>query len=326
MKLLVLTILLSSLYISTFFGQLTHKIPSIPNISENSIEIKKNKKINQLIAAFNSYSFSSNESYKKYTLSFGNDSSNFTKHKNWYSGANVTIHKSKVIEDLNKACEIQVYSELDSYILSYQKSALELTALLNKTFSYYDMEDYESDNFLQAKEYHAPILKAYSKFFNADNQLRKQSDKIRIKLKMKNLTQSQKKGRRFNYLIQLAIDKSEKILAITQITEYSQLNTEDLKEASNTLRVVLDELTVLKNEEPKKFNQNYYTSWFYSALKDFIKSSKSLYIRKHNNQQFTTGEQMLLNPSSGWMVNGSTYQVLNRYNSLIDWYNSMNNL
>ena len=143
---------------------------------------------------------------------------------------------------------------------------------------------------------------------------------------MKNLTQSKKKGRSFNYLIQLAIDKSEKILAITRITEYSQLNTQDLKEASNILRNVLDELTVLKNEDPKKFNQNYYTSWFYSALKDFIKSSKSLYIRKHNNKQFTTGEQMLLNPSSGWMVNGSTYQVLNRYISLIDWYNSMNNL
>lgn len=283
------------------------------------------EKLNILIENYNGFSSSAYKEYEDYVKTFGENPEKFKTYLKWYNGGEFHDHTMKQVKNMKEASKLKIYSELDPLISAYQENAIALSIILKETHAYFDMKDYESDNFAKAKQYHSKTLAAYQKFFEVDDMLRHKTDSIQSNLTLAYLTKLKEEGQTLNYLVGMAMNTAEKMLKVTQANEYAKLNTKDLEEAQKNVRVIFDELTQFKNDKPDEFNENHNMSWFYNAFKDFTKSSKALCNRKKENRPFSRGEKMNLNSSSGWMVTGSTYSVLRKYNDLVNRYNSMVN-
>ena len=60
---------------------------------------------------------------------------------------------------------------------------------------------------------------------------------------------------------------------------------------------------------------------FISNAKSFLVTAKQLMRRIRDNVPYSSGDKMMLNAGSGWMVEGSPPRLLRDYNQLVDAYN-----
>ena len=63
-------------------------------------------------------------------------------------------------------------------------------------------------------------------------------------------------------------------------------------------------------------------SFFIGNAKSFLTTGKQLMRRIRDKVPYSTGDKMMLNAGSGWMVEGSPPRLLRDYNQLIESYNS----
>jgi hypothetical protein len=63
-------------------------------------------------------------------------------------------------------------------------------------------------------------------------------------------------------------------------------------------------------------------SMFISNAKTFLVTAKQLMRRIRDRVPYSSGDKMMLNVGSGWMVEGSPQRLLRDYNQLVDAYNS----
>ncbi|MBN8964011.1 MAG: DUF3829 domain-containing protein, partial [Rhizobiales bacterium] len=62
-------------------------------------------------------------------------------------------------------------------------------------------------------------------------------------------------------------------------------------------------------------------SMFVSSAKSFLTTAKQLMRRVRDKVPYSSGDRMMLNAGSGWMVEGSPQRLLRDYNQLVDAYN-----
>lgn len=62
-------------------------------------------------------------------------------------------------------------------------------------------------------------------------------------------------------------------------------------------------------------------SFLLSNSKSFLVTAKQLMRRIRDKVPYTTGDKMMINTNSGWMVEGSPQRLLRDYNHLINAYN-----
>ena len=62
-------------------------------------------------------------------------------------------------------------------------------------------------------------------------------------------------------------------------------------------------------------------SMFTSSAKSFLTSAKQLMRRVRDKVPYSSGDKMMLNAGSGWMIEGSPERLLRDYNQLIESYN-----
>jgi hypothetical protein len=62
-------------------------------------------------------------------------------------------------------------------------------------------------------------------------------------------------------------------------------------------------------------------SFFLGSAKTFLASAKQLMRRIRDKTPYSTGDRMMLNAGSGWMIEGSPPRLLRDYNALIEAYN-----
>ncbi len=60
---------------------------------------------------------------------------------------------------------------------------------------------------------------------------------------------------------------------------------------------------------------------FISSAKSFLTTAKQLMRPIRDKTPYSSGDKMMLNAGSGWMVEGSPARLLRDYNELIDSYN-----
>lgn len=65
----------------------------------------------------------------------------------------------------------------------YTTALSNLVPLVEDAYEYYDMKDYQSDDFKKAKEFHAPLVYAFKKYIETDRKLRKEIEKIQQEVK-----------------------------------------------------------------------------------------------------------------------------------------------
>ncbi len=65
----------------------------------------------------------------------------------------------------------------------YTTALSNLVPMIEEAYEYYDMKDYQNDDFKKAKEMHAPLVYAFKKYIETDRKLRKEIQKIQEEVK-----------------------------------------------------------------------------------------------------------------------------------------------
>jgi hypothetical protein len=60
---------------------------------------------------------------------------------------------------------------------------------------------------------------------------------------------------------------------------------------------------------------------FIGNAKSFLVTAKQLMRRIRDKVPYSSGDRMMLNAGSGWMVEGSPARLLRDYNQMVDSYN-----
>jgi len=283
---------------------------------ENRIE-----KLNILIDNFNGFSSSSYKAYEFYIRAYGEDSKVFKKTNYSTIGQINDLYINK-LDNLDLALSNNEYEALNPRIENYQITAKKLSNLNNTMYSYYEMQDYESDDFKKGKESHQYLLLAYNNFFDADYSLRNAVDSIQSINELIFIQKLKEEGKTLDYYVEMTLNSSKRMLTVAQSGDYNDLKAEDLKDINIEVRTWYDSLKVFKQNYPEEFGKNINMTWYLSALENYTKESNELFLRIKKHKSFSTGEKMNLQSSgSGWMVSGSVPALLQKYNKLVDSYN-----
>jgi hypothetical protein len=60
---------------------------------------------------------------------------------------------------------------------------------------------------------------------------------------------------------------------------------------------------------------------FISNAKSFLTSGKQVMRRMRDKTPFSSGDKMMINAGSGWMIEGTPQRLMRDYNQLVDAYN-----
>ncbi|HEY0235956.1 MAG TPA: YiiG family protein [Afipia sp.] len=206
-------------------------------------------------------------------------------------------------------------TDIEAAASAYVTAVTTLEPLLKEADDYYSQENYKDDKMAKGKALHPRLVAAWDAFALADKSLRANVEAINDKRALQRLAEIEKtEGRKARYYVEALMIQAMRVLR-TQNTDKPNLS--DITEAVN------DYETAAKNVEEAATADGGQKigSIFIGNAKSFLTSSKQLMRRIRDKVPYSTGDKMMLNAGSGWMVEGSLQRVLRDYNQLVEAYN-----
>jgi hypothetical protein len=205
---------------------------------------------------------------------------------------------------------------LEAAASAYVEAVSKLEPMLKEADDYYKQENYKDDRMARGRALHPLLLAAWDAFASADKELRGGVEAINDKRATEKLAEIERsEGRKARYHVEALMIQAKRVLrtqdaatpdiaAITQaLNDYESIvkATEQLSGADGDTKI---------------------GSMFISSSKSFLTTAKQLMRRIRDKVPYSTGDKMMLNAGSGWMVEGSPPRLLRDYNQLIESYNS----
>jgi hypothetical protein len=205
---------------------------------------------------------------------------------------------------------------LEAAASAYVEAVSKLEPMLKEADDYYKQENYKDDRMARGRALHPLLLAAWDAFASADKALRSGVEAINDKRAAEKLAEIERsEGRKARYHVEALMIQAKRVLrtqdaatpdiaAITQaLNDYEGIvkATEQLSGADGDAKI---------------------GSMFISSSKSFLTTAKQLMRRIRDKVPYSTGDKMMLNAGSGWMVEGSPPRLLRDYNQLIESYNS----
>ena len=124
----------------------------------------------------------------------------------------------------------------------------------------------------------------------------------------------QSDGRNALYFVEATMIRAKRVL------RFEGAEKPDLAEITEAIKDYED---TLKGAEPfaSAAGGAKIGSFFMSNAKSFLATAKFLMRRLRDHVPYSTGDKMMLNAGSGWMVEGSPPRLLRDYNQLVEAYN-----
>lgn len=236
-----------------------------------------------------------------------------------YSLYDYTDHAQKMEASWNMAPQS---SPLDSAGKVYIAA---LTRIFDKTeevYRYYEHEDYKDDHFTKAREYHQPLVQLFDEFASADLYLRNSILALHADIMTREVETARNAGDSLSLLTTQMM-----ILAQDLMRAGSVVNPLDMELA--TFSTLLDSFKVVSEDlldyTKKHKGGNTIINDISSVISEndaFLKNAKDLMRRVRDKKSYEMGEKWSDNPSSGWMITGSPYELLDGYSDLVERYNS----
>jgi hypothetical protein len=204
---------------------------------------------------------------------------------------------------------------LEAAASAYVEAVSKLEPMLKDADDYYTQENYKDDRMARGRALHPLLVAAWDAFASADKALRSGVEVINDKRAAEKLAEIERsEGRKARYHVEALMIQAKRVLraqdaatpdvaAITQaLNEYESIvkATEQLPGADGEAKI---------------------GSMFIGNAKSFLTTAKQLMRRIRDNVPYSTGDKMMLNAGSGWMVEGSPPRLLRDYNQLIESYN-----
>jgi len=204
---------------------------------------------------------------------------------------------------------------LEAAASAYADAVGKLEPLLKEADDYYSQEDYKDDRMAKGRALHPRLVAAWDAFATADKALRSAVEVINDRRSLERLAEIERsEGRKARYHVEALMIHAKRVLraqdtakpdiaAITQaLTEYENLvkATEQLSEADGAKQI---------------------GSFFRNNAKSFLTSAKQRMRRIRDNVPYSSGDKMMINAGSGWMIEGTPARLMRDYNQLVEAYN-----
>jgi hypothetical protein len=218
-----------------------------------------------------------------------------------------TVEKANALEPRDAA--------LEAAASAYAQAVGRLETLLKDADDYYRQENYKDDRMAKGKALHPQLVAAWDQFASADKALRSGVDVINDRRATERLAEIEsREGRKARYHVEALMIQAKRLLRANDSAK------PDL--AAITQALAEYESLVKATEQFSGDGEGKIGSMFIGNAKSFLTSAKQLMRRIRDNVPYGTGDKMMLNAGSGWMVEGSPQRLLRDYNQLIEAYNS----
>lgn len=191
-----------------------------------------------------------------------------------------------------------------------------LGPLLKEADDYYTQENYKDDKMAKGRAMHPKLIAAWDAFSAADKNLRAGVDAINDRRKLEQLKEIEaKEGKTTRYYVEAVMIDAKRVL---------RLQDTDKPDIDAITKAVGDyEASVKGFEDANAADGGKVSSFFTSNAKAVLVTSKQLMRRIRDKVPYTSGQKMMMQPGSAWMVEGSPARLLRDYNQLVDSYNSI---
>jgi Protein of unknown function (DUF3829) len=272
-----------------------------------------NAKLNAYVGCINRLSSRAYESRKRYFSWVGKHGP--TGHERIIYGTYTIYDTSDCRKNVEKANALAPRdAALEAAATAYANAVSKLEPLLKEADDYYSQEDYKDDRMAKGKALHPRLVAAWEAFASADKTLRDEVEAINDKRAAERLAAiEQSEGRNARYHVQALMIEAKRVLR-AQETEKPDLAA--IKQALEAY-----EATIKGAEQFSGHGDGKIGSLFMSSAKSFLVTGKQLMRRLRDHVRYSTGDKMMINAGSGWMVEGSPQRLMRDYNQLVDAYN-----
>ena len=206
-------------------------------------------------------------------------------------------------------------ADLEAAASAYVEAVSGLEPLLKEADDYYSAENYKDDRMAKGKALHPRLVAAWDAFASADRKLRAEVEAINDKRALEKLAAiEQSEGRKARYYVQALMIDAKRVLRANDTAK------PDLAAITQALNAYEDTVKAAEQASGAGGGPKI-GSIFMSSAKSFLVSAKQLMRRLRDHVPYSTGDKMMLNAGSGWMVEGSPQRLLRDYNQLVDAYN-----
>jgi Protein of unknown function (DUF3829) len=204
---------------------------------------------------------------------------------------------------------------LEAAATAYADAVGKLEPLLKEADDYYSAENYKDDKMAKGKELHPRLVAAWDAFASADHNLRDAVEVINDKRALEKLAAiEQSEGRKAHYYVEaLMIHAKRVLLAEKAAAPDVAAVTQGLNDYEETIKGAAQASGAGGDAK--------IGSMFMSNAKSHLVTGKQLMRRMRDHEPYSTGDRMIMNSGSGWMVEGSPERLLRDYNQLVDAYN-----
>jgi hypothetical protein len=205
---------------------------------------------------------------------------------------------------------------LEAAASTYVEAVSKLEPMLKEADDYYKQENYKDDRMAKGRALHPLLIAAWDAFASADKALRGGVETINDKRAAEKLAEIERtEGRKARYHVEALMIQAKRVLRAqdTATPDIAKI-TEALNEYESIVKAT--------EQLPGADGDAKIGSMFIGNAKSFLTTAKQLMRRVRDKVPYSTGDKMMLNAGSGWMVEGSPPRLMREYNQLIEAYNS----
>jgi Protein of unknown function (DUF3829) len=206
--------------------------------------------------------------------------------------------------------------ELEAAAAAYAAAVVALEPLLKEADDYYQQQNYKDDRMAKGRALHPRLVAAWDAFAAADQKLRAGLEVLQDKQAVERLAEIESaEGRKERYHIEALMMRAKRVMRTESAAP------PDLAQFTEAIGDY--EAIVKATEEYAAANKDSKIgSSFVGAAKAFLTTAKQLMRRVRDKVPYSSGDKMMLDAGSGWMVEGSPARLTRDYNQLVDRYNS----
>jgi hypothetical protein len=203
---------------------------------------------------------------------------------------------------------------------AYSSALLGVVPMINDAHKYYERGDYKDDKMARGKQLHPKLVGAFEAFDKADTELSQLLDQVQEDLDRRELVRIEKEEGKKGHWHTVNATLLAKPLLHEGAKDVAKINLAALAAASDAFEKEVDAFEAWANAAKGESGN---TSSYLRTAKDLVIAGKNLVRHIRDKKPYSSTEKSWLGTSSGWMVEGSPDAVLDRYNKLIDAYNSV---
>ncbi|MDX2247294.1 MAG: YiiG family protein [Bacteroidia bacterium] len=260
------------------------------------------------------------DSYHRYLSWLDREKGPTGKESHIYGLYSLYDYTSYVQEIKKNETPIAGKEQLDTLITAYIQSLEVLYEKVETANRYYEHEDYKDDDFAKAREMHQPLLNAFDVFAAADKALRsfiENEQSVGIK---KEIESAQSRGDSSFVRAGKIMQSAREIMIAGSVVKPLDINLADFTARLDQYIADSEDFQAYAKRHKEEEFMSHAAS-FLAENDEFLKNAKDLMRRVRDKKPYDSSEQWNDNFFSGWMIEGSPYELQRGYNDLAERYN-----